>query len=140
MKVIHRLLAMAFVKDTKGKTTNLNFFEDKDFQAILHNPCGNYIWVGQSKGFTTKLDVEPLSIHDEIMAKLLQTRRTYAIRRSQKSFTATLRIGITINIKNAPILGSHICDPSTFKFGATPPEDYWGRDKSKTYQGEGVPF
>jgi hypothetical protein len=109
-------------------------------RAVICTPCGNYIWVGRCFGFNVRLDVEPLTLAEEIVAKLLKTRRTYATHRTAESFEVVPRMGAYIHIQGTPILGSHICDPSTFKFGATPPEDYWGRDKSKTYQGEEVPF
>lgn len=124
MKVIHRLLAMT----------------STDFEAIVCRPCGNYIWQGRVFGFNTRLDVEPMTVYEEIMAKLLKTRRTYLIQRSAKSFQAVPRMGAYIRDTKNPVLGSHLCDPSQFKFGATPPSDYWGRDLRNTYEGEGVPF
>ena len=111
-----------------------------DFEQVICNPCGNYIWRGRVFGFPVKLDVEVLSVYEEIMAKLTKTRRTYLIQRSAKSFQAVPRMGAYINDTKNPVLGSHICSPENFKFGATPPPDYWGRDVRKTYEGEGVPF
>lgn len=111
-----------------------------DFEAVICRPCGNYIWQGRVFGFDTRLDVETLTVHQEIMAKLLKTQRTYLIHRSAKTFQAVPRMGAYIGDTTNPVLGSHICKPENFKFGATPPPDYWGRDLRKTYEGEGVPF
>lgn len=111
-------------------------------EFVLHTcrPCGKLFWQGRVWGFNVRLDVKPLTIGEEIMAKLLKTQRTYLLHRTGKSFEATPRIGAYINDTQNPVLGSHICDPAQFEFGATPPEDYWGRFKSKAYEGEEVPF
>ena len=111
-----------------------------DFESVICRPCGNYIWQGRVFGFNTYLDVQTLTIYEEIMAKLTKTRRTYLIQRSAKSFQAVPRMGAYIRDTTNPVLGSHLCDPSQFKVGATPPPDYCGRDLKKTYEGEGVPF
>lgn len=111
-----------------------------DFRAIVCNKCGNHIWVGRVFGFNVRLDVEVLTVYEEILAKLFKTRRTYLIQRSATSFQAVPRMGAYIRDTTNPVLGSHLCDASNFKFGATPPADYWGRDLRKTYDGEGVPF
>lgn len=81
-----------------------------------------------------------MTIHQEIMAKLMKTQRTYLLHRTAKTFEATPRMGAYINDTSNPVLGSHICDPSQFQFGQSEPPDYWGRFKAKGYQGEGVPF
>jgi len=111
-----------------------------EFVLKTCRPCGKLFWEGRVFGFNVRLDVKPLSLHDEIMAKLFKTQRTYLLHRTGKSFEATPRMGAYINDTENPVLGSHICDPSQFEFGATPPEDYWGRVKGKSYQGEDVPF
>lgn len=111
-------------------------------EFVLHTcrPCGKLFWQGRVWGFNTKLDIEPMTVYQEIMAKLYKTQRTYLLHRTSKSFEATPRIGAYINDTENPILGSHICDPSQFQFGQTPPEDYWGRFQYKQDTGEGVPF
>lgn len=91
-------------------------------------------------GFPTKLDVKPMTVQQEIVVKILKTQRTYLLHRRGKSFEATPRVGGYINDTTNPVLGSHICDPSQFEFGATPPPDYWGRFQYKQDPGEEVPF
>lgn len=110
------------------------------FEIKTCRPCGKLFWEGRVWGFNTKLDIEPMTIYQEIMAKLYKTQRTYLLHRTSKSFEATPRIGAYINDTENPVLGSHICDPSQFQFGQTPPEDYWGRFQYKQNTGEGVPF
>jgi hypothetical protein len=111
-----------------------------EFKLQTCRPCGKLFWLGLVFGFATKLDVQPLTVHQEIMAKLLKTQRTYLLHRIGKSFEATPRIGAYINDTQNPVLGSHICDPSQFQFGQSEPPDYWGRFQYKQDTGEGVPF
>lgn len=110
-----------------------------DFKILTCRACGKLYWEGMVFGFRTRLDPKPLTVYEEIMAKLLGTQRTYLIRRSAKTFQAMPRIGSTMRDTENPVLGTHICDPSTFEFGEQEPADYWGRFQRKTDE-EGVPF
>lgn len=100
--------------------------------------CGNIVWVGLCwAGFLTRLDVTPLTLTQEIMAKMMG-RRTHQIHRTSESFETTPRRGAYLKAANAIVLGDHICDPSSFRFGEVAPE-YFNRVKANQ-PSEGVPF
>jgi hypothetical protein len=108
------------------------------FQINTCRPCGKLFWEGYSSaGFLTRLDVQPLDVRAELIAKLTGWR-TYQIHPTAVSFEATPRIGILA--KNALVLAQHKCDPSEFVFGEVEPPDYFKRKKRKPTESEGVPF
>lgn len=110
----------------------------ENFQVATCRPCGKLYWIGYSSaGFLTRLDVQPLDIREELIAKLTG-RRTYQIHPTALSFEATPRIGIIA--KNALVLATHKCDPSEFAFGEVEPPDYFNRNRVKKSETEGVPF
>ena len=100
--------------------------------------CGNIVWVGLCwAGFVTRLDVTPLTLSQEIVAKLMG-RRTHQIHRTAESFETTPRRGAYLKAAKAIVLGDHICDPSAFRFGEVAPE-YFNRPIPRQ-PSEGVPF
>lgn len=110
----------------------------ENFQIATCRPCGKLYWIGYSSaGFLTRLDVQPLDIRAELIAKLTG-RRTYQIHPTAVSFEVTPRIGI-LGI-NAIVLATHNCNPSEFAFGEVEPPDYFNRIKVKKTETEGVPF
>lgn len=110
----------------------------ENFQPATCRPCGKLYWIGYSSaGFLTRLDVQPLDIRGELIAKLTG-RRTYQIHKTAVSFEATPRVGILAI--NALVLATHNCDPSEFAFGEIEPPDYFNTIKAKKSESEGVPF
>jgi hypothetical protein len=110
----------------------------ENFQINTCRPCGKLFWEGYSSaGFLTRLDVEPLDVREELIAKLTG-RRTYRIHPTAVSFEAIPRVCIIA--PNAIVLAQHQCDPSQFKFGEVEPPDYFNRNKRKPTESEGVPF
>lgn len=110
----------------------------ENFQVATCRPCGKLYWIGySSSGILTRLDVEPLDIRAELIAKLTG-RRTYQIHKTGVSFEATPRVGILAI--NALVLATHKCDPSEFKFGEVEPPDYFNTRKPDKSESEGVPF
>lgn len=110
----------------------------ENFQPATCRPCGKLYWIGYSSaGFLTRLDVQPLDIREELIAKLTG-RRTYQIHPTAVSFEATPRVGILA--KKAIVLATHNCDPAEFIFGQVEPPDYFNRNIRKKSESEGVPF
>jgi hypothetical protein len=85
----------------------------------------------------TRLDVTPLTLSQEIVAKL-RGRRTHQIHRTAESFETTPRRGAYLRSATAIVLGDHACDPSAFRFGEVAPE-YFNRP-IPSQPSEGVPF
>ena len=85
----------------------------------------------------TRLDVTPLTLSQEIVAKIMG-RRTHQIHRTAESFETTPRRGAYLKAATAIVLGDHICDLSAFRFGEVAPE-YFNRPITKQ-SSEGVPF
>lgn len=110
----------------------------ENFQPAICRPCGKLYWIGYSSaGFLIRLDVQPLDVRAELIAKLTG-RRTYQIHPTAVSFEATPRVGILA--KKALVLTTHNCDPSEFTFGEVEPPDYFNRKKPAKSESEGVPF
>lgn len=110
----------------------------ENFQINTCRPCGKLFWEGYSSaGFLTRLDVQPLDVRAELIAKLTG-RRTYQIHKTAVSFEATPRVGILA--KSALVLATHKCDPSEFAFGEIEPPDYFNTKKPSKTESEGVPF
>lgn len=108
------------------------------FQVATCRPCGKLYWIGYSTaGFLMRLDVQPLDVRAELIAKL-SGRRTYEIHKSAVSFNAIPRVGILAS--NATVLAQHNCDPSEFVFGEVEPPDYFNTIKPSKIETEGVPF
>jgi hypothetical protein len=100
--------------------------------------CGNIVWVGLCwAGFLTRLDVSPLTLPQEIVAKVTG-RRTHQIHRTATSFETTPRRGGYLLAVNPIVLADHLCDPSAFRFGEVPPQ-YFNTIKINPTS-EDVPF
>jgi hypothetical protein len=98
-----------------------------DFVPNDCRKCGCLVWEGySSSGFLTRLDIEPLSIVDEIM-NFLAKNRSYQIHRTAKSFEATPRLAGRMGKVHPIVLRQHICR-TLLEFGVTAP-DYWATTK-----------
>ena len=100
--------------------------------------CGNIVWVGLCwAGFLTRLDVSPLTLPQEIVAKVTG-RRTHQIHRTAASFETTPRRGAYLRAVNPIVLADHLCNPSAFRFGEVPPQYFNTIEINPT--SEKVPF
>ena len=109
-----------------------------DFKPVNCQTCGKMIWDGIcATGFRTKLDMERITISEEIVHKL-QGHRTFLINRTAVSFEAISRIGVRIKAKNSIVLASHICSTSHLFLSIDDIPDYFSIPKLPVE--EGIPF
>tara|TARA_R110000822_G_scaffold1273_9_gene5802 strand:+ start:555 stop:911 length:357 start_codon:yes stop_codon:yes gene_type:complete len=110
-----------------------------DFSPVNCKSCHRVIWNGVCQtGFPTKLDVDRLSISEEIYKKVTGVR-TYQIHRTSVSFEARLRQGLNIHAKDPIVLASHVCSWSDFNFDLDVP-NYFGVQADRVLLPEVAPF
>ena len=113
-----------------------------DFKIINCALCGTEIWFGVSwAGFNTKLDMTPLNLVQEILARA-NGLMTYEISPTQYSFDAverTLnRIRWALPMQRQVILAKHLCQVSMAGGQAAP--NYFNRKSKPTTTDEGYGF
>lgn len=117
-----------------------------DFKLNTCGKCFTQVWVGVSwSGFRTKLDMTPLNLEMEILAKV-KGLTTFEIHPTDQSFEVVPR---TLNRiiwaqalpkRKRVILAQHLCQASMQFAEQPPPPDYWDRRAKEIQSSEGYPF
>ena len=113
-----------------------------DFKIINCAKCGTDVWFGVSwAGFNTKLDMTPLNLVEEILARA-KGLMTFEISPTSNSFEAIERslnrIKWASPMQRRVILAKHSCQVSMA--GAVAVPDYFDRNIKPTTTDEGYGF
>jgi hypothetical protein len=117
---------------------------NENFRPILCARCGTVVWTGISwAGFSKKLDIQRLTIEEEIIKKI-SGLKTYEAHRTRVSFEAVERGLLRIKGQkfdpNRIILADHQCSDFSLFSSVDLAPDYWAKPTVATTQEEGFPF